>query len=74
MPNRSCQARSPARKEHRVSGRRITECTKEETMLKSHRILCGDAETALATLKEGEVDLTVTSPAYFRHRDYGFNG
>jgi DNA modification methylase len=43
-------------------------------MLKSHRILCGDAETALATLKDGEVDLTVTSPPYFRHRDYGVKG
>ena len=43
-------------------------------MLNDHRILCGDAETALGTLKAGEVDLTVTSPPYFRHRDYGVSG
>ena len=40
----------------------------------SHRILCGDAETALAALGADEVDLTVTSPPYFRHRDYGVQG
>ena len=39
-----------------------------------HRILQGDAETALATLKAGAVDLTVTSPPYYRHRDYGVRG
>ena len=40
----------------------------------NHRILCGDAETTLATLTASEVDLTVTSPPYFRHRDYGVQG
>lgn len=40
----------------------------------NHRILCGDAETTLATLTASEVDLTVTSPPYFRHRDYGVRG
>ena len=43
-------------------------------MLTSHRIICADAESALATLNAGEVDLTVTSPPYYRHRDYGVQG
>ena len=40
-------------------------------MSNQNRILQGDAETTLATLDAGSVDLTVTSPPYFRHRDYG---
>jgi DNA modification methylase len=43
-------------------------------MLEDHRIICGDAKTVLSTLPAGSVDLTVTSPPYFRHRDYEVNG
>lgn len=38
------------------------------------RIVCGDAQCVLGRLAEDSVDLTVTSPPYFRHRDYGVNG
>lgn len=34
------------------------------------RILCGDAAQVLATVPTGSVALTVTSPPYFKHRDY----
>jgi DNA modification methylase len=38
------------------------------------RIICGDAIKVLKTLPAGHVALTVTSPPYFRHRDYGISG
>ncbi len=43
-------------------------------MLENHRLICGDANDVLATLPPDTVDLTVTSPPYFRHRDYGVIG
>ena len=42
-------------------------------MIEKDRIICGDAKQAWR-LPDGVVDLTVTSPPYFRHRDYGVNG
>jgi site-specific DNA-methyltransferase (adenine-specific) len=38
------------------------------------RIVCGDVQAVLPTLKTSTVDLTVTSPPYFRHRDYAAEG
>jgi site-specific DNA-methyltransferase (adenine-specific) len=38
------------------------------------RIICGDAAEVLRTLRSGTVALTVTSPPYFQHRDYGIAG
>ena len=35
-----------------------------------NRILCGDAGEELKTLPEGIADCVVTSPPYFRQRDY----
>ena len=43
-------------------------------MIDKDRIICGDAKEVLGTLPPDSVDLTVTSPPYFRHRDYGVNG
>ena len=43
-------------------------------MVEKDRIICGDAKAVLGTLPADSVDLTVTSPPYFRHRDYGVNG
>jgi DNA modification methylase len=43
-------------------------------MLELHRIVCGDAKKVLSGLPEESVDLIVTSPPYFRHKDYGVNG
>jgi DNA modification methylase len=43
-------------------------------VIEEDRIICGDAKQVLSTLREGVVDLTVTSPPYFRHRDYGVSG
>jgi DNA modification methylase len=43
-------------------------------MKASHTIICGDAAGELAKLKSDSVALTVTSPPYFRHRDYGVDG
>ena len=43
-------------------------------MLDESRIICGDAKAVLGTLSDNAVDLTVTSPPYFRHRDYGVSG
>ncbi len=43
-------------------------------MVETDRIVCGDAEAVLRTLPADCVDLTVTSPPYFRHRDYGVTG
>jgi DNA modification methylase len=37
----------------------------------SARIICGDAAEVLQTLESNTVALTVTSPPYFGHRDYG---
>ncbi len=42
-------------------------------MVEADRILCGDAKQAIA-LPDEIVNLTVTSPPYFRHRDYGVRG
>lgn len=41
-------------------------------MLENNRVICGDARKALGTLSA--IDLTVTSPPYYRHRDYGVQG
>lgn len=38
------------------------------------RIICGDAAQVLRTLPSESVALTVTSPPYFQHRDYGVVG
>ena len=43
-------------------------------MIEKDRIICGDAKQASLALPDGVVDLTVTLPPYFRHRDYGVNG
>ena len=43
-------------------------------MTKDHRIICGDAALALSTMPGDSVDLIVTSPPYFRHKDYGVDG
>jgi site-specific DNA-methyltransferase (adenine-specific) len=43
-------------------------------VIEKNRIVCGDAKDVLGTLPPGSVDLTVTSPPYFRHRDYGVTG
>jgi DNA modification methylase len=37
-------------------------------------IICGDAEATLRTIQSDSVALTVTSPPYFRHRDYRIAG
>jgi site-specific DNA-methyltransferase (adenine-specific) len=47
---------------------------KEESMKRTYRIIRGDAKEVLASLPTDFVDLTVTSPPYFRHRDYGVHG
>jgi site-specific DNA-methyltransferase (adenine-specific) len=38
------------------------------------RIICGDAKQVLSRLPADSVDLTVTSPPYYRHRDYRVPG
>jgi site-specific DNA-methyltransferase (adenine-specific) len=38
------------------------------------RVLCGDAATILQSLPPGIVDCTVTSPPYFRQRNYEIDG
>lgn len=43
-------------------------------MTRLNRIIVGDAQTSLATLPDGFVDCVVTSPPYFRLRDYQQNG
>jgi hypothetical protein len=43
-------------------------------MVPANTILCGDARVVLTRLPAGCVALTVTSPAYFRHRDYAVTG
>src|SRR5262245_48590668 len=40
----------------------------------SARIICGDAAAVLRTLPSGCAALTVTSPPYYQHRDYGVAG
>jgi len=37
-------------------------------------IICGDAVKVLRTLRTASVALTITSPPYFQHRDYGVKG
>ena len=36
-------------------------------MIRTNCVICGDAEQVLRTLPDGIVNLTVTSPPYFRH-------
>jgi DNA modification methylase len=43
-------------------------------MLEQSRIIVGDAAAVLRTLESDLATLTVTSPPYFRHRDYGVDG
>jgi len=38
------------------------------------RIICGDAVEVLRTIPESTVTLTVTSPPYYGHKDYGVPG
>ncbi|MGQ0637543.1 MAG: DNA-methyltransferase [Planctomycetaceae bacterium] len=40
-------------------------------MSADHRIICGDARMALSSLPDDSVQVTVTSPPYFGHRNYG---
>jgi site-specific DNA-methyltransferase (adenine-specific) len=39
-----------------------------------NRVLVGDAAEHLQGLPDGSVDLVLTSPPYFRLRDYGVDG
>jgi DNA modification methylase len=43
-------------------------------MTNDTRIICGDSLAALAALADDSVQLTVTSPPYYRHRDYRVGG
>jgi DNA modification methylase len=43
-------------------------------MPSSSKIICGDAFETLKSLAASSIDLTVTSPPYFGHRDYGVKG
>jgi DNA modification methylase len=45
-----------------------------ERMDKQHRVLCGDAVEILSRQPPSCVALTVTSPPYYLHRDYGIEG
>jgi DNA modification methylase len=45
----------------------------EKPILKD-QIICGDATQVLQTLPDSSVDCCVTSPPYFRLRDYGIEG
>ena len=47
---------------------------KKDNAVEKDRIICGDAKQVLRTLPDDVADLTVTSPPYFRHRDYGVDG
>lgn len=40
----------------------------------NYRILCGDALSILATLPDGSVDMCMTSPPYWGHREYDVQG
>lgn len=40
----------------------------------TYRVLCGDAFSVLATLPEGSVDMCMTSPPYWGHREYEVEG
>ncbi len=46
----------------------------EDNAMEKDRIICGDAKHVLPSLADGVADLIVTSPPYFRHRDYGVDG
>lgn len=46
----------------------------KDNAVEKDRIICGDAKRVLSTLPDDIVDLTVTSPPYFLHRDYGVDG
>jgi site-specific DNA-methyltransferase (adenine-specific) len=48
--------------------------TRKDKVMDQARIICGDAKRVLGGLPPDSVDLTVTSPPYFRHRDYGVHG
>jgi len=43
----------------------------EALQLPRNQILCGDSLVLLSSLPSGTVDLVLTSPPYFRQRDYG---
>src|SRR5262245_60468765 len=38
------------------------------------RVLCGDAHSVLQTLEPGSIDVCMTSPPYWRHREYDVAG
>lgn len=40
----------------------------------TYRVLCGDALSILATLPESSVDMCMTSPPYWGHREYEVDG
>jgi DNA modification methylase len=52
---------------------KVRRAMKAESEL-SNRIVCADANQFLLTLPDGCIDCTVTSPPYFRQRDYGSPG
>src|ERR1700747_874037 len=41
-----------------------------EAHRQTFRVLCGDARSVLRTLEAGSVDMCMTSPPYWRHREY----
>lgn len=47
---------------------------KKAEMSKDWQIISGDVSVVLPTLDDASVNLTVTSPPYYQHRDYGVEG
>src|SRR5438105_803282 len=47
---------------------------RQNTMPEDCQIICGDVCQVLPTLTDSAVNLTVTSPPYYQHRDYGVRG
>lgn len=74
VPNHSAARETPSGTNRCLPGHGRQATAKEEVMLEKSRIICGDAETVIGTLPQNSVNLTVTSPPYFQHRDYGVDG
>ncbi|MBX9787866.1 MAG: site-specific DNA-methyltransferase [Pirellulales bacterium] len=50
------------------------EVPRKKAIASDWRIICDDVAIGLGAIDNATVDLTITSPPYYRHRDYGVEG
>src|SRR5207302_3202736 len=73
VPHCSAKALSePLTYSPRITGRRMLQVRSTNTSIRQllNNVICGDAYDLLGLVPEASVDLIITSPPYWGHRDY----